>query len=1242
MTEDSYEVTSLREEIAALKKELDASNRKYQRLRSRRSVRLAIGLATLAAPIMSRVGRILPARSSSGPAAKPSMIGRARGRRAQRRLASDLSRMRSTAQRASGPLVSIIVLTRDGAGHLKRLLEALERSTYRTFELIVVDNGSTDGSAEVLRQPRSYPLQTIHNDRNVSFSEGNNQGARVATGQYLLFLNNDVEPINPGWLGAMVDAVETEGIVACGALLVFPYRGDPVTDLTVQHRGIHFGFRIKAVRAYNTIARDPRDPRLLGVTDVPAATAAALIVDAGVFDAVAGFDERYVYGREDVDLALKMRRWGRTVVAGHAVLFHHESATISQLTADVVETMRVKNRQLFNEIWSPTLTRSVVRDRLRHRHEWTKPRARTVAITLTHDDPESGWGDYYTAHELGDAFTAQGWYVIYAERHLDRWYEIQENDEIDLLISLLDSYDVRRAPDGAVTIAWVRNWVDRWIDQPWFASYDIVAGSSHKAAEQIQRRSRFRPTVVPLATNPDRFRPGPTNPLFAGEYAFTGNNWGLGREVLKSLDVHRGERFSIFGKGWESDPLASRYWRGHLSYDFLPDVYRSTKLVLDDAATHTLPYGQLNSRVFDALSAGSLVISNNADGSNELFGGRLPTYTNSEELRAQLDHFLSDEASRADLAADLRAEVLEKHTYKARVQEFIRLAIEHNETVRAAIKISVPQESVRPQWGDTHFAEGLASALARRGIPTEVHILPDWYLPTSQAVDVVIHLRGLDRYKPSPGHINVLWIISHPETVTPAECENYDIVFAASRQYATWLQTQIATPVVYLPQATDARRFHATDEQAELATDVLFVGNTRGQSRPGVEWAAEADLPVAVYGEGWTDRIGSRFLRGTHFPNDRLVDLYASAKVVLNDHWPDMRDRGFISNRIFDALASGSVVVSDQVDGLSETFGDLVPTYSDPNELATLVKSLLEDEERRRQISASASSLIAQHHTMDHRAEDIVSHVEKALVGRPSDLDGSLWTFDSGPQVPGARGFCPVCGTALDRFLRGPNGRPWATCPVCASLERHRFLAVLLDALEHELVSARHVVEIAPTPSVTRLLRRSTGLYTGLDIDPSADGRSVDVVGDLCRAPIATGSVDVAVCFHVFEHIPDDRSAMSELARLLSPSGFAFVQVPWRKDVPTDEDPGASTEERLRRFGQADHVRMYGTDLESRMHESGLRSVRVDAASVLSERTRTQMAIGGTIWITTSANSSRQPQDLEVLIEKRLEGTQPT
>ena len=194
--------------------------------------------------------------------------------------------------------------------------------------------------------------------------------------------------------------------------------------------------------------------------------------------------------------------------------------------------------------------------------------------------------------------------------------------------------------------------------------------------------------------------------------------------------------------------------------------------------------------------------------------------------------------------------------------------------------------------------------------------------------------------------------------------------------------------------------------------------------------------------------------------------------------------------------------------------------------------------------------------------------------------------------------------------------------------------------------ASRHLLEIAPTGSVTRLLKEvGQGSYVGIDVDPSADGRSVQVVADLCAAPFKDGAFETSVCFHVFEHIPDDLAAMREYARLLSPVGVGFIQNPWRPNGPTAEDPSASPEERLRRFGQADHVRIYGADFEDRLRSAGLEPRRVLPEHVLSETTIRTMGITPRtpIWIVFGEESrhrmmptSRFEKDLRRRVHRSL------
>ncbi len=117
-----------------------------------------------------------------------------------------------------------------------------------------------------------------------------------------------------------------------------------------------------------------------------------------------------------------------------------------------------------------------------------------------------------------------------------------------------------------------------------------------------------------------------------------------------------------------------------------------------------------------------------------------------------------------------------------------------------------------------------------------------------------------------------------------------------------------------------------------------------------------------------------------------------------------------------------------------------------------------------------------------------------------------------------------------------------------------------------------------------------------MDLRPA---RGVDLRGDITAMPLADGCVDLLVCYHVLEHIPDDRAAMREIARVLAADGVGIVQVPWRPGTTTDEDPAAPPDERKRRFGLADHVRYYGDDFEDRLVATGLQVDRVTPEEAL-------------------------------------------
>lgn len=217
----------------------------------------------------------------------------------------------------------------------------------------------------------------------------------------------------------------------------------------------------------------------------------------------------------------------------------------------------------------------------------------------------------------------------------------------------------------------------------------------------------------------------------------------------------------------------------------------------------------------------------------------------------------------------------------------------------------------------------------------------------------------------------------------------------------------------------------------------------------------------------------------------------------------------------------------------------------------------------------------------------------------PPTVTNGPWdpAYDLGPA------FCPCCRTWLPAMRPVPKFE--RACTACKSLERHRFLTPLLQAMGADgvgiagvraLDGSSTVVDIAPSPILTEVLGDLPGRTVRFDFDPAADGRIVDVRASLTHLPLPDDSADVLLCSHVLEHIPDDAAAMNEITRVLKPEGIGFVLVPIVRGKLTDEDPTVGPEEAKVRFGQADHVRMYGDDFVDRLAKAGLQYVDLTVA----------------------------------------------
>jgi glycosyltransferase involved in cell wall biosynthesis len=220
------------------------------------------------------------------------------------------------------PKISIVIPTKDQPQLIATCLGSIfKKSTYPNYEVVVVDTGTTDPDA--IKIIDSYPVLVNRFSGEFNFSAACNNGAAAASGEILVFLNNDTEVITEDWMEHIVLHFSSRDVGVVGPLLLYP-------DGSVQHAGVVIGARGTAdhVMRHFSADSDGYSGSLSSPREVSAVTGACLAIRTGTFSEVGGFNTMYGIHYQDVDLCLKVRqRSMRCIFTPEAQLFHHESPT---------------------------------------------------------------------------------------------------------------------------------------------------------------------------------------------------------------------------------------------------------------------------------------------------------------------------------------------------------------------------------------------------------------------------------------------------------------------------------------------------------------------------------------------------------------------------------------------------------------------------------------------------------------------------------------------------------------------------------------------------------------------------------------------------------------------------------------------------------------------------------------------------------------------------------------------------
>lgn len=372
------------------------------------------------------------------------------------------------------PLVSIIILNKDGLHHLKRLFNDFESKTnYSNYEIIVVDNASEDSSVDYLKS-LNLNIKIIENEENVSFAKGNNDAVNIAQGEYVLLLNNDIEPTY-GWLNEMMGTIiYNDNVASVGAKLIFPYIDDLKNtnkSFSIQHAGDILRQAIDDVCIYkghnqNKFSKDIFDSQISVNKKRLLVTGAVLLIKKIVYDELGGLDESYWYGYEDIDFNLRVHNAGYdTMFASAALLFHHESATR--------KTVNRNNHKVFCKKWSKYLFKKLLFDKIEKNYFFTDE---TLNILLVADSDFNQFKD--SVHNLS-SFCANNEYIVNVSFDPD---DLKIHHTVDIIISFTESFDIKNihARTNVVKVLITKNQIGS--DD---LGYDIVLNESNELGEKL-------------------------------------------------------------------------------------------------------------------------------------------------------------------------------------------------------------------------------------------------------------------------------------------------------------------------------------------------------------------------------------------------------------------------------------------------------------------------------------------------------------------------------------------------------------------------------------------------------------------------------------------------------------------------------------------------------------------------------------------------------------------------------------
>lgn len=376
---------------------------------------------------------------------------------------------------SQAPIVSIVVLNRNGAKPLNELLNSWCRHNSLPVQWIIVDHASTDDSLSLLNQWSSrLPMQVIALNYNNSFSASCNLGAQQAKAPYVLFLNNDIVWLQDA-LPSMVATLESQPEVGLVGLKLITQDEGWIEE--TQHLGIRFGLFGNQYWPYEVSPLTDAQALTHAPQMHPGVTGAVMLCRKADFEALAGFDERYFYGFEDVDISLRMTRdlHKQCLCRNDLVALHRHGYTRLTGREKKVFDRQSHNSALMEKQWGLWLKQQLRQQKWLAHSLWRDEGLRCVLVL---DDPNSETGAIQfpqaaqLVRNLNALVPTLQWRMLLAHESMVQLHQV------DVLLVFSEWVDIRQAeqlPADTLKVAVLprQHKSCLWQQQPWWAFFDV-------------------------------------------------------------------------------------------------------------------------------------------------------------------------------------------------------------------------------------------------------------------------------------------------------------------------------------------------------------------------------------------------------------------------------------------------------------------------------------------------------------------------------------------------------------------------------------------------------------------------------------------------------------------------------------------------------------------------------------------------------------------------------------------------